>query len=176
LGDALVRLSAAYTPEEEALFVRDVGFMFAGLAGRSQNPGWRGNRPYWSVGRLPGNIAVFLQPGSLDAGYYTNPDGSTDGDANVHHWAWAFAMGYDIGLRGIKINSLREHAQADIGVDIWDLSVTLTVDTSDVALGNAGVAMGNALSRSNQSYSDIPTLLGFLYNFDPSDWYLGYVE
>lgn len=163
LSDALVRLSAAYTAEEEAMFVRDVGFLFAAMPSRSQNPGWRGHRPYYSVGAFQENPNVFLQPGSINSGFYVSPSGH-DEDYNVHHWAWAFTMGYEAGSgNAIYINTVREINQVDP-------RRSLAIDASDIALGNAGAIMGYGLSLNEYGYQDIPTLFN-LFNLHPAKFF-----
>ena len=161
LSNALVRLSAAYTAEEEALFARDVGFLFGALPSRSQNPGWRGHRPYYSVGVFQENKHVFLQAGSINSGFYLNGR-NHDEDFNVHHWAWAFAMGYEIDVGyAIAINISREIEPTTGG--------SLAVNVSDIALGNLGAVMGHGFSLEEYGYQDIPTLFN-LFNLSPNEF------
>jgi hypothetical protein len=94
-------------------------------------------------------------------------EGLQDGDANVHHWAWGVILGYELGVDGITINSLREYSQIEVGF------LTVNRDKSDIALGNAGIVMGNAFNE--YGFGDIPGWFGFLYNFEPEDYYFGYV-
>ncbi len=59
--------------------------------------------------------------------------GTSDNDANVHHWAWALTMGAKYGWGGCLINTGREARQfSGDWVNTW----------SDVAIGNRGAAMG----------------------------------
>jgi hypothetical protein len=60
MSDALVRLRMFYNDDEESAFVRDIGFLYAGMPARSQSTGLR---PYWSVGGFKGNIHIYIQAG-----------------------------------------------------------------------------------------------------------------
>jgi RHS repeat-associated protein len=154
-AQALSRLSAAYTAEEEAFFVQDVAFLFASLPSRSQNPGWRGNRPYYTLTAF-NSTSTWLQRGSLDLAYILNPNGNSDRDNNVHHWAWAFALGYNLGEDAILINTGRELTQIRV-----DNKGNLAVNYSDVAIGNAGAIMGVVFASNDYGYTDIPSLFNW---------------
>jgi hypothetical protein len=139
MPDALSNLLKAYTPEERDGFVQDVGFLYAGLQARSQ----RGiiintrngpeSKAYWEIGAV--NEQIFILPGGFKEMFYVSPTqgGNADADANVHHWAWAFTLGYNVGARlAVSINGLREYSQRANG---W-------VDTSDIYIGERGAQMG----------------------------------
>jgi RHS repeat-associated protein len=144
---ALTNLSRYYKKGEEADFVQDVAFMYAGLPGRSQD---NGSLPYWSSSGFPDNIIVYIQPGSIDRSLIqTTTNRFSDPDANVHHWAWAFALGYNIGPAASAANAIRE---------ITTSGNPLRVDRSDVEIGSRGAAMGLAMSWPWNGYSQIPGL------------------
>ena len=158
LGQALVSMAGWYQAGEEALFIQDIGILFGGLETRSQGEGSR--TPYWLKGTT-NNPNVRINPGSLAERYYMNPPGSEhlqDGDANVHHWAWALSIGYNTGS-GMAINTIREVVglgQRPTGQINW----------ADVRIGNAGSAMGVKLRFSGDMRS-IPNLLADFLGVHP---------
>jgi RHS repeat-associated protein len=148
LPDALGRLEEAYSKDEKDFFVRDIAFLYAGMSGRSQNPGWKGMRPYWTLGTFPGNSFVYLQSGSLPQHFYVTPTGDHDADYNVHHWVWSFAMGYEVGFAETAlVNMTREVGAA--------YNRGVPYDASDFYLGTAGALGGAAYANSDESISTV---------------------
>lgn len=150
MGTALSGLGRCYKPGEEGAFVQDVAFLYAGTAGRSQSTfPW----PYWSLGGREGNIHLWIRPESIDPVYIDPqiPGRSPDPDANVHHWAWAFAMAYNITARpAIAINLDHEYRQrAQQGGYL---------DWGDIRMGTAAAWMGDAFRSGDLGYDRLPDL------------------
>ncbi|MBI2955204.1 MAG: RHS repeat-associated core domain-containing protein, partial [Chloroflexi bacterium] len=152
MGSALGRLSQFYKANEEGMFVRDIGFLYAGMAGRGQDTGlW----PYWSTGGHSGNVQVYIQAGSVNPAYInTTTNRSNDEDANVHHWAWALNLGYNLPLPAAQfING--EHEWQQGSGPFWNRQS----DRSDLEMGGRGIQMGHALSTDQAGYAQLPALL-----------------
>jgi hypothetical protein len=147
---ALLHLSAMYKPSEEPAFVQDVGFLFAGMPARSDDIGFQ---RYWSVGAIQ-TQQLYIQAGSLNPAYWqtTIPGEPNDADANVHHWAWGFTVGYNAPpVLGTAINDTREFRQGQGSLR------NRTVNRSDIELGGRAIQMGYAL-RTSATYADIAQL------------------
>ena len=136
-----MQLGGFYAANEEWMFVRDVGLLFADLPSRSEVRRWL-DRVYLDP-RGPGRESVYLQPGSLDEKFYVD-NGGSDIDANVHHWAWAFGLGYFYGpIFATSVNTGRERR----------------AQQSDIEMGGDAIQMGYALGRRGTTTKDIPRLL-----------------
>ncbi len=142
LPDALARLATYYESDERELFVRDVGTLFGGLPDRFQTSfhqaitGCSGEFTYFCEDplALPSHVWAYVQPGSMPY----DLTGSADADANVHHWAWGFALGFNQGYLAIGMNILREIDQAG-GV----IAAYSNADSyADILLGNRAALMG----------------------------------
>lgn len=135
LGTALTRLAGWYLAGEEAMFIQDVEFLFAGSPSRTQSQA--DGVIYWTTEPgYAGNLHVFIHAGTLDPKFYLNREGSpTDADMNVHHWAWGVAVGYNLGwVSGDALNTGRELAGVNFDVN--------RVNVSDIYMGRAGVYTG----------------------------------
>jgi len=126
MPDVLQRLGSCYNRGEEELYTRDIGTLFGGLPTRFESP------DTWAAVSNPANpvrVWVYLSPGGLSPSLV----GTSDRDANVHHWAWGLAMGAAYGPGASLINTVREATQFH---GDW------TNTWSDVAIGNKGAALG----------------------------------
>jgi hypothetical protein len=150
---ALTRLASHYETNEKDFFVRDVGTLFAGLPTRfgarmlpvntitSLIRSWGGT----------GQTSVYLYPAGLSPDWI-----GTDPDANVHHWAATFVLGYFYGENaGVVQNIVRECATYNRD-NFW----------SDINLGNRAARMGYAL-KGNQfaEYENYPFSWGPFKNY-----------
>jgi len=142
---AVGNLSRAYTASEQDQFTQDVAMLYAGLRARSQEH--FGLRPYYSE-RGGATEQIFIKPGSLDPRFYISTNtGNADEDYNVHHWAWSFALGYNVSAPlAVSINEYRETQDA----------APRPADRSDIEMGNAGASMGWTFRWG--SYADLPGL------------------
>jgi RHS repeat-associated protein len=123
---ALQRLASWYKDGEEAMFTRDVGSLFGGLPNRSEeHDTWKAI----SDSKNPIRVWVYVSRGGISPAM----EGTSDKDANIHHWAWGLTMGAEYGPGASFINEGREMTQ--FGGD-W------TNTWSDVLIGNAGAALG----------------------------------
>lgn len=123
---SLQHLAGWYKTGEEGLYTRDIGSLFGGLPNRFEAPG------AWSAvsnQHNPVRVWVYLSRAGLPS-YLV---GTSDPDANVHHWAWGLTMGAEYGPGGSLINTGRECTQfrGDWG-NTW----------SDIMIGNRGAALG----------------------------------
>lgn len=134
---ALTRLASNYNVSEKDIFVRDVGTLFSGLPTRFGTPGFL--LPINTTASLlsswggTGQTSVYLDPSGLPPDWI-----GTDRDANVHHWAATFVLGYFFGKIPAEIqNVLRECA-------------TYNPENfqADIQLGNRAARMGYALYRN----------------------------
>ncbi|MSP13293.1 MAG: RHS repeat-associated core domain-containing protein [Chloroflexi bacterium] len=133
MPDILTRLSGWYKRNEKEAFVRDVGTLFGGLPNRLEESVMR--RAVTSS-CLPCYDWAFLGKDGLPQGLI-----GTDPDANVHHWAWAFVLGYQVGGDvGRLINTTRELSQVG-----WNpLEVSRNPNSqADIGLGNRAASMGS---------------------------------
>lgn len=127
--NALENLAGWYSSQERDLFIRDIGTLFGGLADRVDEPG------AWQTVRNHNNpVHVWAYIGA--EGLPQSMTGTSDADANIHHWAWALTMGGSYGPVGSAINAGREVTQfrGDF-VNTW----------SDILIGTSGAAMGLSL-------------------------------
>ena len=126
MPSALERLTGWYKAGEEGMFTRDIGSLFGGLANRLEAPNaW----PAVSNAGNPIRTWVYFDRQGLPASFM----GTSDDDANVHHWAWALTMGAEYGPGGSLLNTGREITQFH---GDWRNS------WSDVSIGNRGAALG----------------------------------
>jgi RHS repeat-associated protein len=109
IPSALSRLASWYKPGEKPLFDRDVGTLFGGLANRFEQP-----NPYlaFSNSANPIRAWVAVSQGSMPR-FLT---GTSDTDANIHHWAWVYMMAGSIGATAQLINTGREDWQFISGI------------------------------------------------------------
>ena len=122
---ALERMTGWYNPGEEGLYTRDIGSLFGGLPNRLETP------HTWEAVSHPGNpirVWVYVSRAGLPARLM----GTSDLDANIHHWAWGLAMGGAFGPGASFINVGREITQFQGN---WGNS------WSDVEIGNRGAAL-----------------------------------
>jgi len=123
---ALEKMSGWYKAGEEGLFTRDIGSLFGGLTNRFETPetwGAVSNR------NNPIRTWVYLDRDGLSSSLM----GTSDDDANVHHWAWALTMGAAYGPGGSMLNTSREITQfRGDWRNTW----------SDISIGNRGAALG----------------------------------
>jgi len=138
---AMERLAGWYEADETEMFVRDMGTLFAGLPDRfdsSMHVAVTGCQEGYSCDDrlpLPTHIWVYLGPEGLPV-YLT---GARDEDANVHHWAWAFALGYhEGGPLAVAMNTQREFEQAGGIMQAYGNPES----SADIWLGNRGALMG----------------------------------
>ncbi|MDY7041453.1 MAG: RHS repeat-associated core domain-containing protein [Chloroflexota bacterium] len=126
IPDALERLAGWYNTGEEELFTRDIGTLFGGLKDRFDEPSaWQAI----SFAGNPAHVWVYVNP----EGLHPLMVGTSDQDANIHHWAWGLAMGSEYGPVGSFINEGREISQfRGDWRNTW----------SDIAIGNAGASLG----------------------------------
>jgi RHS repeat-associated protein len=152
---ALQRLAGWYTKGEESAFVRDVGALFGGLLDRFVEPDmWKAI----SHGGNPVHVWAGLRPYGISSLYL---DG--DWDANVHHWAWGFVLGYWQGplpFSGWVMNTGRELKQGLIDRKGYS--------NADVELGNLGVSQGAFLQLPFVSFKRV----GWGFGISENDfWY-----
>ncbi len=138
---ALERLAGWYQANETEMFVRDVGTLFAGLPDRFESSihvavtGCQEGYICDNRLPLPTHIWVYLRREGLPV-YLT---GEGDEDANVHHWAWAFVLGYyKSGPLAVAINTRREFEQAGGVRQAYENLES----RADIWLGNRGAMMG----------------------------------
>ena len=123
---ALERLAGWYKTGEEGMFTRDIGSLFGGLANR-----FEASEVWPAVSDTQNPIRVWVYLGQ--EGLPPTLTGTSDRDANVHHWAWALTMGAEYGPGGSLLNTGREITQFH---GDWRNS------WSDVSIGNRGAALG----------------------------------
>jgi hypothetical protein len=148
---ALQRLAGWYNPAtEEEAFVRDVGTLFGGYLNRHEQPEYV--YALWGVVDKntscppPCRVWAYLGPGGIHRQLIGGDD-----DANVHHWAFGFMLGYRANpVGGIVLSSGREVMQA--------LGPGAALSVADVWLGNRGAMMGGALSSDLYSVRHIRRL------------------
>lgn len=117
-----------YDESEGRLLARDIGTLYGGLKDRLHASGWE---------------AISDRQNPVHAWAYVSSEGlspwltgTSDRDANIHHWAWGVAMGSEYAVGGSLINSGRELTQFN-----WDFRNTW----SDIMIGNAGASFGCSL-------------------------------
>jgi hypothetical protein len=148
---ALQRLAGWYAKDEELAFVRDVGALFGGMLDRFDES---------DMGKAvclksnPAHVWVGIGRNGIDDRYLDN-----DWDANVHHRAWGFALGYwsgPIPLAGRTMNTIRDFR-----------------NPADVATGNLGVDMGSYLRWPFASFKKMEWHFGesSIFEFLLPDWY-----
>jgi hypothetical protein len=102
------------------------------------------------------NMHVFVQDRGINPAFIFDPHYKSDPDNNVRHWAWAFAVGYNVRwLVGICINDIREVQTGSGGIPFRDLHVN--VNTSDLYMGRAAAMMGDSFRTGG--FSELPALL-----------------
>jgi len=140
MPDILERLAGWYTKKETDAFVRDVGTLFGGLPDRFSEPsrnkavtGCNTGLLCDSPSRLPAHVWAYMGPEGLPQ----HLTGTSDEDANVHHWAWGLVLGYHFGgPLAVAANTYREFQQAD-GNPYLNLN-----SRADIWLGNRAAMMG----------------------------------
>jgi hypothetical protein len=156
MPDVLVRLAGWYEDDETEAFVRDIGTLFGGLADR-----FDAEMNYAVTGchdglfcedraTLPVHVWAYLKPDGMSK-WYT---GESDGDANVHHWAWALTLGYDRGYLAVPINNYREVFQAGNPFSI----ITNINARADCIIGTTGALLGIDIRLWGASPNIIPLL------------------
>ncbi len=122
---ALQSIAGWYNDDEGRMFARDIGTLFGGLKDRFSTPAWE------AISDRNNPVRTWVYVGA--EGLSTTLIGSSDGDNNIHHWAWGLAMGAEYAGWGCIINTGRELTQfSGDFVNTW----------SDVAAGNLGAMMG----------------------------------
>ncbi len=123
---ALERLAGWYGRGENGLYTRDIGSLFGGLPNRFETPS------AWSAvsdANNPIRVWVYLS----SAGLPPYLMGTSDLDANVHHWAWCLTMGAAYGPGATLINTGREITQfRGDWRNTW----------SDIMIGTRGAGLG----------------------------------
>jgi RHS repeat-associated protein len=148
MPDVLARLAGWYKPNETEAYVRDIGTLFAGLPDRFEQPS---TSTAVSEPPLPRHVWAYLQAGGMPQ-YLT---GVADRDANVHHWAWAFVLGYNRSILAPTINTVREIHQAGNN----PIQAFTNIDSlADILLGNRGALMGLDVSTYGASPREIRRL------------------
>jgi hypothetical protein len=147
MPDALNRL-AGYFNGDTYGFVRAVGTLFGGLPSPSETgiqeavlaEVWGERHEQWA-GVAWGTVGE----------EWRGPPGG-DGDANVHHWAWSFVLGYTVGTRHAKrLNSQLEIIQAG--------QRGRPVATEDLKMGSLGARIGGDLMMRQISIQDVGSRL-----------------
>lgn len=131
VSNALFFMRRWYAWDEGRELARDVGTLFAGLLHRIEEP------DDWAAISFSGNPArvwLHVRPNGLPSKFL---DG--DRDANVHHWAWGFAMGGTM-VGGQGINTVREIKQMFDAMRAGNSNIHHTA--ADIRIGNAGVSLG----------------------------------
>jgi hypothetical protein len=133
MPDVLARLAGWYESNEKGAFVRDVATLFAGIPDRFDEPA----NTIVSDTSLPNrmNDWAYLRREGLPESL----TGRVDRDANVHHWAWAFLLGYQYGYAGLAMNTAREIHGA--GMNPLRAYSNREI-RADIYLGNRAALMG----------------------------------
>lgn len=160
---ALTRLAGWYEPDETEEFVRDVGDLFGGLPGRFEYPSMNIAVTGCAEGMFCDDRLLYM-PSHFWA--RLNPEGMShylvggDADANVHHWAWAFAAGFHYGGCGTIVNTGREITQSPFSIVMSAFADPNFM--ADVYLGNHGARMGMFLRGAEVS----PLNVSLLWNYE----------
>ncbi len=136
MPEATKRLAAWYNQDETEAFIRDIGFLFAGLPHRfEEENGWAAVR----TGRVQGRPSVWIGGDGLARDYR-----GSDLTGNVHHWTWSLNLGYFRGaVIGRVINEAREFQSVNRDINRFRTNPNTR---ADVALGNIGVRMGDYMN------------------------------
>ncbi|MGH2537514.1 MAG: RHS repeat-associated core domain-containing protein, partial [Candidatus Promineifilaceae bacterium] len=160
----LERLAGWYESDETEAFVRDIGTLFAGLSDRFQSStnfavtGCETGLTCDNVVAPPSHAWAYLQVGQMPE----KLTGTSDPDANVHHWAWALVLGYQEGSGAIAINSYREFQQAGGPIQAF----RNVNSRADIWLGNRGALLGNDLRTFGASANTIR----FFWQVNVAEW------
>ncbi len=128
IPQALENMAGWYEKGENGLLTRDIGTLFGGLQDRLTASAWE------SISHRNNPVQPWVYVSS--EGLPTWLTGTSDRDANIHHWAWGLAMGSEYAVGGSVINMGRELTQfrGDFR-NTW----------SDIVIGNAGASLGCSL-------------------------------
>jgi hypothetical protein len=145
MDDALARLARMYDSSytESSAFARDVGSLFGGLKNRFEEPN---NWSAVSDAANPVREWVRVGPTGLDPALI-----GTDSDNNVHHFGWAFVLGFELGPGGVAVNTVRElqqyvescHPTYHSKIELYLLALTNVDSRADIWLGNRAAIMGS---------------------------------
>ncbi len=147
IPQVLAGMAGWYKEDEGRLFARDIGTLFAGLKDRLAASSWE------AISHRDNPVQPWVYVSS--DGLSTWLTGTSDRDANIHHWAWGLAIGSEYAIGGSFINMGRELTQfnGDFG-NTW----------SDVMIGNAGASLGYSLRVLG------PTDVESRFNFHMMQW------
>jgi hypothetical protein len=145
VDDALARLAQMYgnSYTESAAFSRDVGTLFGGLMNRFETPNALRAITYELN---PAREWVRVGPAGLDPALI-----GTDSDNNIHHFGWAFTLGFELGPVGVAANTTRElqqyiescHPTYHSKIELYLLALTNVDSRADIWLGNRAAIMGS---------------------------------